>query len=449
MKRTVFISHSSVDKAIAEQVCRFLETHGIRCWVAPRDVTPGKNYGAAILDAIDECSVFVLLLTSESNKSGQVVREVERAASSNAVIIPFRVEEVQPSRNLEFYVSSAHWLDAITKPLEKHLRELLQAIKDWQRTGELKEESPPPVTQPVPVPSTSGRPNFIPGGPRLIVALLAALFFCIVLGYVLFRHEKAPRAAAASSSPPAVLSPAPQPMGTAQPTLTPSPAAPVVTPEATAMAKARVPAFTSAPASPTLAPHRRPGELVRSPTPAETPFLPSSAATASPMTKRPGQPIGRGSTPGSALSAPSTKAIESGAPVFRGVVASSQHADHRPKLAFDGDEKTAWMTKDEGVGQTIRVHFKTPAAITSVSIFNGNGEDLIRYYANNRVRSLRMKFSDGTTQVISLEDKMQMQRFELEHRTVTEWVEFEILSVFKGKRNNWTAISEIAFNRNQ
>src|SRR2546421_3726062 len=113
MKHIVFISQSSEDKAIGEQVCNFLEANGISCWIAPRDVTPGKNYGAAIVDAIDECGVFVLILTEESNRSGQVAREVERAASNNDVIIPFRIDPVQPSRNLEFYVSAAHWLDAV------------------------------------------------------------------------------------------------------------------------------------------------------------------------------------------------------------------------------------------------------------------------------------------------------------------------------------------------
>src|SRR3982074_533639 len=102
MSRTVFISHSSDDKAIGEEVCRFLEKNGIGCWIAPRDVMPGKNYGAAILDAIDECRVFVLILSGHSNKSGQVVREVERAASTDSIIIPFRIESVAPSRDLEF-----------------------------------------------------------------------------------------------------------------------------------------------------------------------------------------------------------------------------------------------------------------------------------------------------------------------------------------------------------
>jgi hypothetical protein len=146
MKRTVFISHSSQDKKIADAVCNFLEKHGVLCWIAPRDVTPGKNYGAAIIDAISECDFFVLILSSLSNDSQQVVREVERAASTQAVVIPLRVEAVQPSKDLQFYVSSSHWLDAVTPPLDQHLMELLRAIEGWQKDeGRRRRRSPQPV----------------------------------------------------------------------------------------------------------------------------------------------------------------------------------------------------------------------------------------------------------------------------------------------------------------
>jgi hypothetical protein len=101
--------------------------------IAPRDVTPGKNYGAAIIDAISECEFFVLILSSRSNDSQQVVGKVERAASTQSVLIPLRVESVQPSKDLQFYVSSAHWLDAVTPPLDQHLMELLRAIEGWQK----------------------------------------------------------------------------------------------------------------------------------------------------------------------------------------------------------------------------------------------------------------------------------------------------------------------------
>ena len=109
----------------------------------------GKNYGVAIVDAIDECDVFVLILSGESNKSGQVVREAERAANSNSVIIPLRVEPVQPSRDLEFYVSSSHWLDASERPLEKHLDALVDAIKNWQTPSAARERTAPELSRPV------------------------------------------------------------------------------------------------------------------------------------------------------------------------------------------------------------------------------------------------------------------------------------------------------------
>jgi len=177
LKRVAFISHSSKDKRTAESVCRFLESKGISCWIAPRDVTPGKNYGVAIVDAIDECGVFVLILSAESNKSGQVVREVERAASGNAVIIPVRVEPVQPSRELEFYVSSSHWLDATQRPFEKHLDSLVDAIRNWQNEGGPREGATSPNFPAAPI--SSRRPNM----PLLIGGVVVAV---VIVGLAIF-----------------------------------------------------------------------------------------------------------------------------------------------------------------------------------------------------------------------------------------------------------------------
>ena len=52
MAHDVFISYSSKDKAVADAVCAGLEGRGIACWMAPRDIVPGVDWGAAIIDAI-------------------------------------------------------------------------------------------------------------------------------------------------------------------------------------------------------------------------------------------------------------------------------------------------------------------------------------------------------------------------------------------------------------
>ena len=129
MSHDVFISYSDHDKAVAEAVCAALESRHLRCWIAPRDVLPGSGWAEAVVDAIDESPVFVLVLSSASNKSPQVVREVGRAASKGIPIIPLRIDDIPPSKTIEFFVSSHHWLDAQTPPLEKHLSRLADTVQ--------------------------------------------------------------------------------------------------------------------------------------------------------------------------------------------------------------------------------------------------------------------------------------------------------------------------------
>src|SRR5262249_14602599 len=100
----VFISYSAKNKAIADAVCFALEDRTIRCWIAPRDVRAGIPYAEALIEALDGCRIMVLLLSASSNTSPQVMREVERAASRGAYIIPVRIEDIALSPSLQFFI---------------------------------------------------------------------------------------------------------------------------------------------------------------------------------------------------------------------------------------------------------------------------------------------------------------------------------------------------------
>ena len=52
MGHDVFLSYSSADRATADAVVAGLEEHGVRCWVAPRDVPAGSEYGEEIIEAV-------------------------------------------------------------------------------------------------------------------------------------------------------------------------------------------------------------------------------------------------------------------------------------------------------------------------------------------------------------------------------------------------------------
>lgn len=129
MPHDVFISYSIDDKPIADAMCSTLESKGIRCWIAPRDILPGMDWGGAIIDAIAASHVMVLLLSSNSNTSSQVRREVERAVNKEVIILPFRIENLSLSKSLEYHLSATHWMDASTPPIEKHLEVLAEKIR--------------------------------------------------------------------------------------------------------------------------------------------------------------------------------------------------------------------------------------------------------------------------------------------------------------------------------
>jgi hypothetical protein len=129
MAHDVFISHSSIDKTTADAVCATLESNGIRCWIAPRDVTPAMEWGLCIVNAIEECRIMVLVFSTNADDSSQIHREVECAVNHGVAILPFRIEDVLPGKALEYFIGDVHWLDALTTPMEAHLKSLSDTVK--------------------------------------------------------------------------------------------------------------------------------------------------------------------------------------------------------------------------------------------------------------------------------------------------------------------------------
>src|SRR5271154_5343866 len=135
MAGDVFISYSQADRECAFELVARLEGQGIECWIAPRDITPSADWAAAIMDAISAARVMILVFSSSSNVSPQVRREVERAVHKELIILPFRIEDVLPSKSLEFFLSTQHWLDAFPAPREPHYARLATYLKMQMDTG--------------------------------------------------------------------------------------------------------------------------------------------------------------------------------------------------------------------------------------------------------------------------------------------------------------------------
>ncbi len=156
MPHDVFISYSSIDKQAAFAACATFEASGIRCWIAPRDVAAGAEWAEEIINAIEAAKIMVLIFSLNSNDSRQVRREIELAVSRGLTIMPLRLEQVEPTRSMAYYMAGVHWIDALTPPLEFHLKKMVgwiaphlkgEAPPETERT---RSKTPPPPPPPRP-----------------------------------------------------------------------------------------------------------------------------------------------------------------------------------------------------------------------------------------------------------------------------------------------------------
>lgn len=138
----VFISYSQTDRECAFELVGQLEEQGVQCWIAPRDIAPSADWASEIMDAISAAQVMILVFSSSSNQSPQVRREVERAVHKQLSILPFRIEDVPPSKSLEYFLSSQHWMDAYPPPRGPHYARLCSYLKTQLTSQPTRAASP-------------------------------------------------------------------------------------------------------------------------------------------------------------------------------------------------------------------------------------------------------------------------------------------------------------------
>ena len=116
MKYDVFISYSSHDQKVVEGLCAYLEQYKIRCFVAYRDIPRGVVWARAIVDALDESRMMVVVFSENFNKSDQVDREIEIASEDEKPILTFRISNEVFKGAKKYYLKNLNWIDAFPNP---------------------------------------------------------------------------------------------------------------------------------------------------------------------------------------------------------------------------------------------------------------------------------------------------------------------------------------------
>lgn len=128
MKRDVFISYSSKDFDKVNNVKSILEINGISCWMAPQCIPTGSSYAKEIPVAIRNCRVFLLMITSRSQESQWVPKEVSLALSECKCVIPFVIEDCILTDIFNFFLTDVQRYYAFELKSDS-LKELIERIR--------------------------------------------------------------------------------------------------------------------------------------------------------------------------------------------------------------------------------------------------------------------------------------------------------------------------------
>jgi hypothetical protein len=130
MSKRIFVSYSSPDAQKANLIREALEDHDISCWIAPRDLSAGTQWGAGIVQAIQSSEAVVVVFSDAANRSPQVAREMELAVSNRKPLVPIRVADAMPTDDMQYFLGVSHWFNAYAMPIEAYLPDIVTAVKN-------------------------------------------------------------------------------------------------------------------------------------------------------------------------------------------------------------------------------------------------------------------------------------------------------------------------------
>lgn len=102
----VFISHSSKDEKMVNHLTQMLRDNQILYWKAPEMIPIGSNYAREIPKAIKECSVFLLVVSENSQKSIWVEKELDSAICNKKNVIPIQIDDTGLNDMFHFYLNN-------------------------------------------------------------------------------------------------------------------------------------------------------------------------------------------------------------------------------------------------------------------------------------------------------------------------------------------------------
>jgi hypothetical protein len=123
----IFISYSRSDEGIVNQLISKLEMKEYRLWKDSRKIRGGEKWKNAIVKAIKECDIFIIILSRSSIRSSNVLKELDIADNANKIILPIAISQLKIPGEMEYQLTGLQRID-LTPNFEAGIAKVLEAL---------------------------------------------------------------------------------------------------------------------------------------------------------------------------------------------------------------------------------------------------------------------------------------------------------------------------------
>ena len=106
----VFISYSTKDNEFVEKTVKLIRSMNVSFWKAPENIPSGSSYAQEIVNAIRNCSLFLVLLSDNSQNSMWVEKEIDCALSYERNILPLNIDDTPLRDTFRFYLNNVQMI---------------------------------------------------------------------------------------------------------------------------------------------------------------------------------------------------------------------------------------------------------------------------------------------------------------------------------------------------
>lgn len=125
---SIFISYSRRDSELVTRLYEDIQAQGLAVWMDRNAIEAGTLWRSSIVAGIEECRVFLLVVSAASQQSRNVAKELALAESNSKPILPVLIDKTPIQADFGYCLAGIQFVDMFRKGYADCLAEILAAI---------------------------------------------------------------------------------------------------------------------------------------------------------------------------------------------------------------------------------------------------------------------------------------------------------------------------------